>query len=316
MSDLPVSEHFKLEQLADGVWVALAQAGKGAGSNSGIIDLGDETLVLDTMNTVMAGADLRAAAEQLTGRPPNFVAITHAHGDHWMGNQYFPEASIMTTQRTRELMQPGAEYYAGLSEDTSEYEEWVEGTRQQLVEETNPVLRDALETRLASMQYSLASLPQLKPTLPDLLFDTKLVLHGRDRRVELITYGAGHSESDAVLLLPDDHMAFIGDLGFFQSHAYLGSSDPAAWVKVLGQLETLDLETVVPGHGPLGSMDDIVLQRQYLTAAQAMVAELIQAGGNADEAAALTPRPPFDGWTAGIFRFPDSMRFLYKHMSQ
>lgn len=316
MTDLPVSEHFKLEQLADGVWAAMALPGKGAGSNSGIIDLGDATLVLDTMNTVMAGTDLRTAAEQLTGRPPSYVVITHAHGDHWIGNQHFPEASIIATQRTRELMQPWAEYYDELREDTSEYEGWVDETRQQLADEQDPVLRDVLETRLGSLQYSLESLPQLKPTLPDLLFDTKLGLHGSGRRVELVTYGVGHTESDAVLLLPDDRIAFIGDLGFFQSHAFMASSDPAAWVKVLQQLEVLDLGVVVPGHGPLGSVDDIVLQRQYLTAAQAMAAEVIQAGGTADDAAALSPRPPFDSWTAGIFRFPDSMRFLHKRLSE
>ncbi len=43
---LPISEHFQLEQLAEGVYAAIAIQGGAAQSNAGIIDLGVSNLFL------------------------------------------------------------------------------------------------------------------------------------------------------------------------------------------------------------------------------------------------------------------------------
>lgn len=81
-STLPTSEHFDLKPLADGIYAAIAFEGSAARSNAGIIDLGEQTLVFDTFDSVRAAEDLRAAAEHLTGREATCVIISHAHADH------------------------------------------------------------------------------------------------------------------------------------------------------------------------------------------------------------------------------------------
>jgi len=58
------SPYFTLEQVADGVYAAIAKNGAGAMSNAGIIDLGEQTLVFDTMYTLQAGQALLDAAHQ------------------------------------------------------------------------------------------------------------------------------------------------------------------------------------------------------------------------------------------------------------
>jgi cyclase len=88
-NDLPTSRHFQLEQLAEGVYAAIALAGGGSGSNAGMIDLGDRTLVFDTFLTPQAADELRAAAEHLLGRPVAYVINSHWHCDHIQGNQAF-----------------------------------------------------------------------------------------------------------------------------------------------------------------------------------------------------------------------------------
>jgi FKBP-type peptidyl-prolyl cis-trans isomerase 2 len=45
--DLFPSKHFDLEQLEDGVYVAIHKPSGAAYSNAGIIDLGDQTIVID-----------------------------------------------------------------------------------------------------------------------------------------------------------------------------------------------------------------------------------------------------------------------------
>ena len=53
--------HFRLEQIAEGVYAAIAREGGAAHSNAGIVDLGDRTLVFDTLGTPKAAEELRAA---------------------------------------------------------------------------------------------------------------------------------------------------------------------------------------------------------------------------------------------------------------
>src|SRR5262245_38140420 len=101
---MPTSPHFTLERLADGVFAAVAVPGTGSARNAGIIDLGGTTLIFDTFLTLRAARDLRAAAGQLTGHAAAYVINSHYNGDHIHGNQVFPEATIVATEGTRELI--------------------------------------------------------------------------------------------------------------------------------------------------------------------------------------------------------------------
>ena len=86
---LPTSDHFEIHRIAEGVYPAIATQDGAAFSNAGIIDLGDRTLIFDAFETPKAAQDLRLAAEQLTERQASLVIISHAHDDHWLGNQVF-----------------------------------------------------------------------------------------------------------------------------------------------------------------------------------------------------------------------------------
>jgi len=72
MVKLPVSPHFSLHELSEGVYAALHAPGGWAQSNAGIVDLGDRTLVYDAFLSPLATRDLLAAAQALTGRPASF----------------------------------------------------------------------------------------------------------------------------------------------------------------------------------------------------------------------------------------------------
>ena len=101
-----LSPHFTIHELAQGVFAAIATRGGAAISNSGIIDLGDSTLIYDTFLTPQAAKDLRTAAIELTGRDPEIIVNSHYHNDHIWGNQVFsPQARIISTSQTRQLIQ-------------------------------------------------------------------------------------------------------------------------------------------------------------------------------------------------------------------
>ena len=56
----------------------------------------------------------------------------------------------------------------------------------------------------------------LRTVLPDVRFEGKLVLQGPARSVELLDTGRGHTESDLILRLPAERIAFMGDVLFIQ----------------------------------------------------------------------------------------------------
>jgi hypothetical protein len=149
--NLPASEHFQLEQLAGGVYAAIASPGGRAFSNSGIVDLGDQTLVFDAFETRAAAGDLKSAAEQLTGHPVSVVIISHCHADHWGGNQVFaPETSIITTHITRKEMPAAIGWLVQLKENPSESEQAIQETREQLEAEMDERQRASLSASIAA----------------------------------------------------------------------------------------------------------------------------------------------------------------------
>lgn len=103
---LPETQHFDLEQVADGIFAAIVIPGNAAQGNAAIIDLGDSTLIFDTFLTAQAAEELQDSAELLTGRLATYVVNSHYHLDHVMGNQvFFPHATFIATSQTRTLME-------------------------------------------------------------------------------------------------------------------------------------------------------------------------------------------------------------------
>ena len=200
-------EHYRLREVAEGAWAAIASPEGNARANAGIVDLGDATLVFDTFMDPAPARALQADAARLTGREPSIVVNSHWHPDHVRGNRVFEGAEIVATARTKALVE---EQEAELTPTTT-----FEGER-------------------------------------DL---------GRAR---LLTYGGGHTESDAFLYLPDDGVAFVADLVVIDTHPWVGHGDVRRWLEILARLEELDLVALVPGHGPVGLSDDIALMRAYL----------------------------------------------------
>jgi cyclase len=92
--------------------------------------------------------------------------------------------------------------------------------------------------------------------------------------------------------------------------------DPQAWVAHLEEMEASDIETLVPGHGSLGTKADLARQRQYIITPQELAKEAIQNGLTAEETL-LRPLPkPFDAWLrGGMARWEANVRSTYERLS-
>lgn len=311
------SEHFELSQLAEGVYAAIAIEGGAARSNAGIIDLGEQTVIFDTFDSPVAAADLRAAAEHLTGRGTTCVIISHAHADHWCGNQVFgQQVPILTSHGIREEMPLATGWLRELQKAPSELEDAIREEQERLQTETDARWIASLELSLRSTRQRLETLPALKLRQPELTFSGELTFHGTRRRAALIEVAPAHTAHDLYLLLPEDHIAFIGDLGFFQCQPFMAVCEPDAWTEQLGALEQIDVETFVPGHGPLGTKSDLALQKQYLTLLPKLVTAAIAEGLSPEQVLEKGLPPPFEAWLhGGMFRWETNVRSMYERLS-
>jgi cyclase len=256
------SRHYRFEELSEGVHAAIARPDGDAICNSGIVDLGDGRLLFDTGLTPGSAADLWAHASHLLGRAPSTVANSHRHLDHFLGNCGLPKVPIWATRRTREILLETQGHLLAeltreaLEKEVVEMEKYRDGARTE-------ALRLDLEFNLRIDQALLASLHELKVVPPDQEFDARLRLPGA-RAAELDSLGSGHTESDAFLFLPHEKFLFAGDLVVVGVQPSMGSSDPEHWVEVLDELEKFGAERIVPGHGPVTSVEGIRETRTYL----------------------------------------------------
>jgi glyoxylase-like metal-dependent hydrolase (beta-lactamase superfamily II) len=272
----PPTAHFQLHELAEGVYAAIANPNGGAVSNAGIVDLGDRTLVFDTLLTPRAAAELRVSAEQIGGRTVTFAINSHWHNDHVRGNQVFStDTEILSTRVTRHLIE--TEGVIDVPDDASSTS---------LIRSLEPQDRplddgeQAWRAEISSWSNFLKEIaessPRVKLRMPTWTFEGRLLFYGERRRAELIEIGAAHSQNDCLLYLPDDRIAFVGDLLFVQSHPYLGESDLDAWLQALDLLRSLDLLRIVPGHGPIAGPAEVVTARKYLLDLRSRVSRLLE----------------------------------------
>lgn len=309
------SSHFRLEEMADGVYAAIHIDGGAAISNAGVVDLGERTLVYDAFMAPHAAVDLRAAAEALFDRPIYAVIDSHWHYDHIWGNQAFSaDTDIISTEETRRLFIATKGHGA--------YNEFVATAEVNL--ETNQVAlaraEDESERRQLKMWVDFyQGVVDLKSTLrirpPNLTFDECMILHGRDRRVELLNFENGHTESDIVLWLPEERIAFMGDLLFIGNQPYLGGGDPDSLCWILDQVSALEPRLLLSGHGPVGEADSLDVMVQYVRTLDGLARQMAE-DGEPEEALAAVPVPePFGDWLLASF-FPGNLLFLYQRWLQ
>ena len=107
----------------------------------------------------------------------------------------------------------------------------------------------------------------------------------------------------------------MGDLLFVQSHLWMGHGNPDDWLRAIERLETLDLQTVVPGHGPLGTRADFATEREYIQAVLKLARKAIASGQTADQAADTPVPAEFAAWR---WRegFTFNMQFLHSYLSK
>jgi len=276
------SRHFTIQELTGGVYAAIATRGGAAISNSGIIDLGDSTLIFDTFLTPQAAKDLRRAAMERTGRDPEIIVNSHYHNDHIWGNQVFSsQAMLISTTQTRQLIE--TEGKSELEWELANSAKSLEKFSRQYAEANNDGERNEALLWVEYYKGLVEDLPGLTVRLPEVTFDKSMTIHGRSRTLDLIPYEGAHTANDAVLYLREDRIIFMADLLFVDCHPYLGECDALKLLGALEEISRMDASIFVPGHGPVGDRHDLELMMEYITMCLERSKTLVMQGNATEE---------------------------------
>lgn len=227
--------------------------------NVGIVLGNRDALVVDTAMGPRNGAAIRAFAEDLAPGRALLLTITHFHPEHGFGAQAFlPGATIVYNRaQLEELRQKGLPYLEMFRTFGEAVAEQLEGV--ELVE-------------------------------PHVVYEGEADLDLGGRAVQLRTWGLAHTRGDQVVFLPRERVLFAGDLvesRFFPIFPYFPPEDAdvdgSRWIAVLEQLERLEPEIVVPGHGKVGDAGLIAAVREYLTALRSETERLAAEGLEVDD---------------------------------
>jgi len=96
-----------------------------------------------------------------------------------------------------------------------------------------------------------------KPEYPVLFFNEGLTIKTGGATVVLTNVGRGHSAGDIVTLIPELGVVFASDLLYVNSVGYMGGGYMREWLLALDFLEELGAEKIIPGTGPVCTVDEV-----------------------------------------------------------
>jgi len=309
------SRHFVVERLDDGIFAVIHREKGWAIANSGIIDLGEQSLVFDTFLTVQAATDLRIVAEQLTGNPVRVVINSHYHNDHIWGNQVFDSRThIISSAETRHLI---------TTKGKVEYDWYKENSATRLKELQSEFANEEDEDRrtdislwISYYQGLVETFPKLSVRLPNVTFSDRMNIHGADKEIELISFKGGHTGSDTILHVPSKRILFTSDLLFVGCHPYLADGDPSNLISTLDEINKLEPKILVPGHGPVGTKEDLNLMMEYILHCDQTTKNIIEEGKKEKDISNYPIPEKFSSWNHSNFYTANLSYFYEQYRSE
>lgn len=139
-----------------------------------------------------------------------------------------------------------------VAKEERDMKHYLVNVRNQIDATDDAILKESLLNQYNEMSKVLKDLPNMKMILPSVLFEEKLIIKGSRRSVELYCLGGGHSPSDTFMYLPNEKIAFMGDLITKDLHVPI--YDATEFLSILQAVKQMEIETIVPGHGSVEGM--------------------------------------------------------------
>ncbi len=254
-----------LNEVARGVYAYVSPSGGPGLSNAGLIIGEHSATVVDTLLVPSLTRPFAEAVRKASDLPVRRVINTHHHHDHTGGNWAFADA----------------ERYA------------------------SPAARDLLIRKGKPMAVYRALLPRFAPEFeaveifpPTVTVDGAWAIYDGRREIRVIPAAPAHTFGDVMVFLPAERVLFAADAAFHYVTPMVSEGSILGWLRACETVLALDVEVVVPGHGPVGTRKDFELVRDYWQMIRDDGGRLLDRGLTPAAAARALDLGPFREWTA------------------
>jgi glyoxylase-like metal-dependent hydrolase (beta-lactamase superfamily II) len=202
-------------------------------NNPGIVLTREGVVIIDPGSSVHVGSMVVRKVQTLTDKPIVAVFNTHAHGDHWLGNEgiklAYPRAVIYAHPKMKAMALQ------------DEGRMWIK----------------------AFNERSAGAVVGTTPVGPDKVANDGDVVNIGATRFRVLHPGPAHSDHDLMIELPDEKVLFFGDivrdglLGPFQA-SFKGN------IAAIDRGLKTEATVFVPGHGRSGDRTVAMNYRRFL----------------------------------------------------
>jgi cyclase len=230
------------------------------GCNPSFVVTSDGVVVIDTPQLPTKAVAMRDLAEE--NGPIRYLINTEHHVDHIFGNYFFKGAGqVIHHQGVYDnfmVVTPDLDPFAYAAEAIPTDDP-----------EGEKIFPDRDE------YYD-------DPNKGDIVFTGNVTLRVGDHTFELI-HTPGHTPGQVTVHVPEERLVFTGDTIFSECQTWLMTSDVPQWLAALDAIAALDIDTIVPGHGPVTDKSYLAVQRSMLLEWEAAVAAAVAKGWSREE---------------------------------
>ena len=243
------------------------------GCNPSFVVTSDGVVVIDTPQLPSHAVAMRAAAEK--HGPIRYVINTEHHIDHIFGNYYFKGAGAVIHHQS---------VYDNFMAVYPELDPFAYAEEAMADDPEGRALFPARDEYFAD------------PNKGEVVVTGDATLHIGDHTFHLL-HTPGHTPGQMAVHVPEERVVFSGDTIFSHCQTWLMTSDIDKWLAALDRIQELDVDHIVPGHGPVTDLSYIGVQRALLMEWVTAVAVAVAKGWTREETVAqvnFADRGPVD----------------------
>ena len=269
-----------LHELGHGCYAYLQPDGSWGWSNAGLVVDGARSLLIDTLfdlKLTRAMLETMRRAEPRAAAKIGAVVNTHANGDHVFGNELVAGAEIIASRACTEEMRHdgGARRLADFKRNA-------------------PAMGEA--GRFFAEIFAPFDFDGINVAMPTRTFEGNLDVTVGGKTVKLFQVGPAHTRGDVLAYVPADRVIYTGDILFVGGHPIIWAGPIGNWIKACQLMLDLDLDIVVPGHGPITDKRGVAAVKGYLEYIERETRQRFDAGMPAAEAARDISLADYASW--------------------